>query len=116
MQFHIDDVHRRYTSIYQQTIRLDKKHTKAHAALGMLLYRAKQFNEAKKEISELVGKYYNQFKKNNKIFTPGDRINYAGRVFDEKEMQHLADSMLDFWLTSGRFTDEFEQKLGDSEG
>jgi len=51
-----------------------------------------------------------------KPFTPGDRITYAGRVFDEQEMLKLGDSMLDFWLTTGRFSDEFErrfaQKLG----
>jgi len=46
-------------------------------------------------------------------FKPGDRINYAGRVFDSAEMVSLVDSALEFWLTSGRFTDEFEQKLAD---
>ncbi|MGG3806103.1 lipopolysaccharide biosynthesis protein RfbH [Metabacillus fastidiosus] len=48
-------------------------------------------------------------KKNFKI---GDRINYAGRVFDENELINLVDSSLDFWLTSGEYTDEFEHKLG----
>lgn len=40
---------------------------------------------------------------------PGDRVSYASRVFDEKEMQALTDAMLDFWLTTGRFSGEFEQ-------
>ncbi|MBQ9437535.1 MAG: lipopolysaccharide biosynthesis protein RfbH, partial [Lachnospiraceae bacterium] len=39
----------------------------------------------------------------------GDRINYASRVFDEKEMQALTDAMLDFWLTTGRFSEQFEK-------
>ena len=33
----------------------------------------------------------------------------AGRVFDEKEVQILVDSGLDFWLTTGRFAEEFEK-------
>ena len=65
--------------------------------------------EARKQIKDLVGDYYHQFKENNKEFSIGDRINYASRVFDEKEMQSLTDATLDFWLTSGRFCDEFEK-------
>ena len=48
----------------------------------------------------------------NKDFIEGKtKIVYAGRVFDEKEMLKLVDSALEFWLTSGRFTNEFERKL-----
>ena len=66
--------------------------------------------DARTEIRSLVATYYNQFKKKelSKPFQPGDRINYASRVYDEKEMCSLVDSALDFWLTSGRFTEEFE--------
>lgn len=46
-----------------------------------------------------------------KKFTPGDRINYAGRVFDEKEMVNLVDSSLDFWLTTGRYAEKFEKEF-----
>jgi CDP-6-deoxy-D-xylo-4-hexulose-3-dehydrase len=46
-------------------------------------------------------------------FVPGrTRINYAGRVYDEKELVNLVDSSLDFWLTAGRYAREFENKLG----
>ncbi|MCL0088929.1 lipopolysaccharide biosynthesis protein RfbH [Dehalococcoidia bacterium] len=45
-------------------------------------------------------------------FVPGQsRINYAGRVYDEREMLNLVDSALDFWLTAGRFEREFTAKL-----
>ena len=71
----------------------------------------KNEEEARKQIKELVGDYYHQFKENNKPFEPGDRINYASRVFDEKEMQSLTDATLDFWLTSGRFCEEFEKNF-----
>ncbi len=67
--------------------------------------------EARKEIKEIVAEYYHEFiekERRNYLFKPGDRICYAARVFDEKEMQSLTDSVLDFWLTSGRFTNSFE--------
>lgn len=44
-------------------------------------------------------------------FSPGDRVPYAGRVFDHREVTMLVDSALDFWLTAGRFAEEFEKKL-----
>lgn len=64
--------------------------------------------EARKQIKALVGEYYHDFKKKKDKFVPGDRISYASRVFDEKEMQALTDAVLDFWLTTGRFSDQFE--------
>lgn len=69
--------------------------------------------EARLEIKELIEAYYTEFKKTEqeKEFIPGDRISYASRVYDEKEMCSLVDAALDFWLTSGRFCDEFESKF-----
>lgn len=64
----------------------------------------------KAKILELVTDYYNNYHKKSE-YKDGDRISYASRVYDEREMVNLADSMLEFWLTSGRFTDEFEAKL-----
>ncbi|MDY2912907.1 MAG: lipopolysaccharide biosynthesis protein RfbH, partial [Agathobacter sp.] len=71
--------------------------------------------EAREQIKGLVAQYYNDFKKpeQDKAFKPGDRISYASRVYDEKEMQALCDAMLDFWLTTGRFSDEFEKKFAE---
>jgi CDP-6-deoxy-D-xylo-4-hexulose-3-dehydrase len=68
---------------------------------------------ARDEIKALVAEYYEQFHKKDGKFTPGERIGYAGRVYDEREMCSLTDAMLDFWLTSGRFTKEFEKELGE---
>lgn len=65
--------------------------------------------EARDEIKALVAEYYHEFKENEDRFEPGDRINYASRVFDEKEMQALTDATLDFWLTTGRFSEKFEK-------
>lgn len=65
--------------------------------------------EAREQIKEMVAQYYHEFKEKKEEFKPGDRISYASRVFDEKEMQVLTDATLDFWLTTGRFSDQFEK-------
>jgi Predicted pyridoxal phosphate-dependent enzyme apparently involved in regulation of cell wall biogenesis len=71
--------------------------------------------EAREEIKGLVAQYYEQFKKpeQEKPFEEGDRISYASRVYDEKEMLSLTDATLDFWLTTGRFSDEFEKNFAE---
>ena len=71
----------------------------------------KNESEARECIKALVAEYYHKFKENRKPFEAGNRISYASRVFDEKEMQSLTDAMLDFWLTTGRFADEFEKNF-----
>ena len=68
----------------------------------------------KQEILEKTKEYYNLVHKpqQTKEFVDGEsRVNYAGRVFDEKEMVNLVDSSLDFWLTYGSYSKEFEKKL-----
>lgn len=70
-------------------------------------------DEARAAIIEAVGEYCDKYHNKKKEFKPGDRIAYASRVYDSEEMKKLVDSSLEFWLTSGRYTDEFEKKLGD---
>ena len=67
--------------------------------------------EAREAIKSLVREYYRDFKQQKTTFNPGDRISYASRVFDEKEMCALTDAMLDFWLTTGRFSEQFEKEF-----
>lgn len=55
--------------------------------------------------------YYEYAHTDRKKFQAGDRIPYAGRVFDEKEIAALIDSSLDFWLTAGRYAEQFEQEF-----
>lgn len=71
--------------------------------------------DARNEIKALVADYYHEFKEPDmkKEFHEGDRISYASRVYDEKEMQALTDATLDFWLTTGRFSKEFETKFAE---
>jgi len=69
--------------------------------------------EIRNKIIELTKEYY-QAKFANTVFEPGiTRVNYAGRVFDEKELVNLVNSSLDFWLTEGRFAEEFAEKIAD---
>lgn len=49
----------------------------------------------------------------SKEFQSGDRISYAGRVYDHKEVVNLVESALDFWLTTGKYADKFEQEFAD---
>ena len=67
-------------------------------------------DEATKKILDSVAEYYKTYMVKPE-YKDGDRISYASRVFDENEMMNLVDSSLEFWLTSGRYTDEFEDKL-----
>ena len=70
-------------------------------------------DELKSNILRLVREYYSA-KFIDKPFTAGKEIlHYAGRVFDEKELVNLVDSSLDFWLTAGRFSQDFTEKLED---
>lgn len=46
-------------------------------------------------------------------FVPGNRIPYAGRVFDEQDVSTLIDASLDFWLTAGRYAERFEREFAD---
>lgn len=77
--------------------------------------KAKQL---KQEIFEKVKEYYSLIHdKTEESFIPGkSRILYGGRVFDEKEILNLVDASLEFWLTEGRFTHEFEKKLAEKLG
>lgn len=70
----------------------------------------------RREILEKTAEYYHQIlePEQNAIFTPGKtKLHYAGRIFDETELKNLVESALDFWLTSGRFTQQFQKKLAE---
>ena len=72
----------------------------------------KSQEQDRQQILDLVADYCRKYHlENKKPYEPGDRIPYASRVYDEKEMVNLVDSALEFWLTAGRYTAEFEEKL-----
>lgn len=70
--------------------------------------------DKRQQILRLVKEYYEeQFLADRKDFQPGDRISYGGRYFDSREMENLIDASLDFWLTTGRYAREFEQRFAE---
>jgi CDP-6-deoxy-D-xylo-4-hexulose-3-dehydrase len=73
-----------------------------------------QAEQLKQEILQKTKEYYELVHKpmQTKKFVDGEsKVNYAGRVFDETEMQYLVDSSLDFWLTYGDYSKKFEKQL-----
>ena len=71
------------------------------------MLKEKNEQAAREEILSLVKEYCETYHK-TKEYENGDRIPYARRVYDSEEMCNLVDSSLEFWLTSGRYTDRFE--------
>lgn len=69
--------------------------------------------EARSKILDIVGEYCDRYHNadKDKPYVRGNRIPYAGRVYDRREMMNLTDSALEFWLTMGRYTDGFEKGL-----
>ncbi|WP_312701292.1 lipopolysaccharide biosynthesis protein RfbH [Sedimentibacter sp.] len=70
-------------------------------------------DKLKHEIMNIVKDYYfakldEEIDENKNI-----KINYAGRVYDEREILNLVDSSLEFWLTAGKYAKEFEYKLAE---
>lgn len=69
-----------------------------------------QQEQDKQKILELVAEYYRNYHQ-KPAYKEGDRITYAARVYGEEEMVNLADSALEFWLTSGKWTEQFEREF-----
>lgn len=75
------------------------------------MFKNKTEKEAKEEILKLVKEYCDEYHNTNKEWKEGDRISYASRIYNHEEMVNLVDSALEFWLTSGRYTKEFEEEF-----
>lgn len=69
--------------------------------------------ELRQEIQKLTKEYYNEKFAKKEYILGKSRVNYAGRVFDEKEITNAVDASLDFWLTEGRFSEQFAEKISD---
>lgn len=77
----------------------------------MTISKSKEMLKA--EILELVRQYY-EVAHQTPAFEPGvSRVNYSGRIFDDKEIVSLVDSSLDYWLTAGPYATQFESKMRD---
>lgn len=69
--------------------------------------------QARENILEMVKEYCDKYHNQEKPFQEGDRIPYASRYYGHEEMVNLVDSSLEFWLTSGRYTDQFEKEFAE---
>lgn len=78
----------------------------------MIMYSENQQKD-KEQILNLVKEYYQKYHADKKEYEKGDRIPYASRVYDSEEMTNLVDSALEFWLTSGRYTEQFEKEFAE---
>lgn len=75
-----------------------------------------QAEEIRRQIHDLVAQYH-ALKHTTPAFEPGtSAVPVSGRVYGASDMQMLADSMLDFWLTTGRFNEAFEKRFGERVG
>ena len=75
--------------------------------MGKQMFENMNEAEAREYILNQVKDYCEKYHA-KKEFREGDRIPYASRVYDSNEMCKLVDSALEFWLTSGRYTEQFE--------
>src|SRR5579863_7458370 len=68
-------------------------------------------SQLREKILALVGEYWGEAFARSEFIPGSTPVPVAGRVFDSDEMQHLIDSSLDFWLTTGRFAEQFEREF-----
>lgn len=68
--------------------------------------------ELRQSILAQVAEYYQKVHKTRPFKEGETAVHYAGRVFDEQEMQNMVSAVLDFWLTAGPYAEEFEKQLG----
>ena len=76
------------------------------------MFEGKTEKQARKEILNMVSEYCDKYHA-KKEYQSGDRIPYASRIYDHDEMVNLVDASLEFWLTSGHWTDAFEEAICD---
>ncbi len=77
------------------------------------MFEGKTEQMAREEILNAVKEYCDTYHNQTKEFQAGDRIPYASRVYDHEEMVNLVDSSLEFWLTAGRFSEQFEKEFAE---
>lgn len=69
--------------------------------------------ELRNKVLSAAQEYYSEVYEKEKSFQPGDRIGYGGRFFDGEEIKNLVSSALDFWLTTGRYSKQFEKDFAE---
>ena len=102
-----------------------KSIVRAHKTFWIEKRQCKKVGTLKTEVTDKIlrlnEKYfvhtYYEFAHKQSPFIPGKSpVNYAGRVYDEKEIRAAVEASLDFWLTEGRFAEEFQVELAEKVG
>jgi CDP-4-dehydro-6-deoxyglucose reductase, E1 len=100
---------------FPSTLHLDKKYLLGQK---IIIKELAQVTDAfleqvlRRQVLLATGKHYQEkHGRDPKPFAPGDRISYGGRIFDERELENLVDSSLDFWLTTGPYAARFEREF-----
>jgi CDP-6-deoxy-D-xylo-4-hexulose-3-dehydrase len=101
----------------ESVIRCDKLITISQSRIArpnVAVLKTSKISEVLRKMTLIsVDGMYNKIHKTS-IFIPGkSRVNYAGRVFDEKELVNAVEASLDFWLTEGRFSEQFSEKIAE---
>src|SRR3954468_16705600 len=68
-------------------------------------------SDLRARILDLVAEYYGEAFPPREFVPGATPVPVAGRVFDAEELQSLVDASLDFWLTAGRFAEQFEREF-----
>jgi len=98
------------TTKTRRTVTIDRAHVTRRIGAVKQSVVGQLWNEAAKYAA--LQHYKNvHYPKQTKPFKEGDRLSYAGRVFDEREVLNLVDASLEFWLTTGRYSDQFEERF-----
>ncbi|MDR3742359.1 MAG: lipopolysaccharide biosynthesis protein RfbH [Terracidiphilus sp.] len=65
----------------------------------------------REQIRELVSQYHAEAFA-PRPFVPGESVvPVSGKVFNAEDIQYAVDASLDFWLTTGRFAEQFERQF-----
>jgi len=72
---------------------------------------SKRAEELRAQIRVLTAEYFTEAFSPREFIAGESPVPVSGKVFDEAEMQNLVDSSLDFWLTTGRFADQFQKEF-----
>ena len=71
------------------------------------------YKEIRKEIIQKTIEYYHERFASSEFIPGKSKVNYAGRVFDSQELVNAVEASLDFWLTEGRFSESFAEKIAE---
>ena len=68
-------------------------------------------SDLRARILDLVGEYCAEAFPAKEFVAGASHVPVSGKVFDASEMRALVDASLDFWLTTGRYAEQFEREF-----